>query len=161
MQKVLGHGFYGSIAKRRLQNSAKIIQKFTIRPTWAVAPSSPWIRHCVRVVERPRCFWVCRTMHHKSLGLGSRRMASLIDSCYSTSKNSQTSHEWVGHCAWLTDSNQINAAWGERARLRCRSVLLSLDTAVVVAAAGGADALSYHPTCCMLTESSDRFLNPS
>jgi len=61
----------------------------------------PMNTSCVRVVERPRCFWVCRTMHHKSLGLGSRRMASLIDSCYSTSKNSQTSHEWVGHCAWL------------------------------------------------------------
>ena len=31
-QPCVGHEFYGSVAKRSLQKSAKIIQKFTVRP---------------------------------------------------------------------------------------------------------------------------------
>jgi len=37
--QALGHGLYGSIAKRSLQNSAKNMQKFAVRPKGGVAPS--------------------------------------------------------------------------------------------------------------------------
>ena len=58
--EALGHGFHGSTAKRSLpQNSAKIIQKFAVRPSdqrggWAVAPSPVpvYATGCKRSFER-------------------------------------------------------------------------------------------------------------
>ena len=39
--EALGHGFYGSVAKLSLQKTAKIIQKFTVRPKGGAVASSP------------------------------------------------------------------------------------------------------------------------
>jgi len=47
--QALGHGFCGSIAKQSVQNSAKILQKFTVRPKRGRrSHPPPWIRHWLR-----------------------------------------------------------------------------------------------------------------
>jgi len=49
--ETFGHGFYGSIVKRSIQKSAKIIQKFKVRQGGAVAPPPEYATErggCVR-----------------------------------------------------------------------------------------------------------------